>query len=349
MLARDVTNESARRQRQAAEPPPAEVAPRPADSKGSAAFIAKRPLPVREAKPCETRREILSLPGISGHRTEARAISSGVLASFLEEIMKKVLTALVGTGIFLVSGIAAAQYNQGWSGSYQPTAPPVRSSGLDNLGEEAQITFGVDRVMGLAFDRAKVDQDVSGTTVTTTNKTTTIGLFGMTGAQSTGLVPRLALDYFVMESISVGGSLIYISQTGTQDTEGGGLNGSTDLPTITTFELAPRVGYCMAFDETFSFWPRAGITYFSQKAETTITDPATGTSSTSTDTNSGLDLTLEGMVGISPFSNFAMLVGPYLDLGLSGTSKNEPASGTATENDLKATSYGLAVSILGYY
>jgi len=54
------------------------------------------------------------------------------------------------------------------------------------------------------------------------------------------------------------------------------------------------------------------------------------------------------MLGISPISNFAILVGPYLDLGLSGTAKQEVGS-TSQEADLKATSYGLAVSILGYY
>jgi len=261
--------------------------------------------------------------------------------------MKKVLTALVGTGIFLVSGIAAAQYNQGWSGTYQPTAPPVRSSGLDNLGEEAQITFGVDRVMGLAFDRSKIEINQAGTTATQTSKDTTVALFGMTGSESTGLVPRLALDYFVVESISVGGSFVYVSRSGSTDSEAGGASVSTDNPTITTLEFAPRVGYAMAFDETFSFWPRAGITYFSQKTETP--DPTgTGAGST-TDTASGLDLTIEGMVGISPFSHFAMLVGPYVDFGLSGTYKSEPPSGSAQEADLTATSYGLAVSILGYY
>lgn len=258
--------------------------------------------------------------------------------------MKKVLTALLGTGLFLVSGAAAAQYGggSGWSGTYQPTAPPVRSSGLDNLGEEAQLTFGVDRVMGVAFNRTKVEPEGGGEIIV---KSTNVYLFGnpggsasdaTTGASAPNLfVPRLALDYFVMESLSVGGSFLYASSSGEIDTDAG----SADLADTTTLGFAPRVGYCMAFDETFSIWPRLGITYFSSKTE----------SDAATTTVSGLDLTLEGMVGISPFSNFAMLVGPYVDFGLSGTAENDPDTGPSTEADAKTTSYGLSVSILGYY
>lgn len=253
--------------------------------------------------------------------------------------MKKLLTALVGTGLFLFSGAAAAQYGGGWSGTYQPTAPPARSSSLDNLGEEAQLTFGVDRVMGIAWNKTTVTPD-AGDDIEL--KSTNIYLFGNPGSTGEGanlMVPRLGLDYFVMESISVGGSFIYASSTATSPGAGGG----DDETKTTTIGFMPRVGYCMAFDETFSIWPRAGITYFSSKTEFTPdggdTDEATG---------SGLDLSLEAMVGISPFSNFAMLVGPYLDLGLSGSYETN-ASGTAEELDAKTTSYGLSVSILGYY
>jgi hypothetical protein len=256
--------------------------------------------------------------------------------------MKTAITSLCGLGLLLVSGVAQAQqpYGGGWSGSYQP-APVARSSGLDNIGEEAQITFGVDRVMGIAFDRATISPDQGGDI---TYKATNIALFGNPGGGGQApsmMIPRLSLDYFVAEGISVGGSLLYFTQSTETETDAG----SADGPTTSTFAISPRVGYAMAFDETFSLWPRAGITYFSSKSES---DSATGTG-TDTRTVSGLDLTVEAMVGISPIENFAILVGPYVDLGLSGTAKDEPAGGTSSEADAKLTSYGLAVGILGYY
>lgn len=262
-------------------------------------------------------------------------------ARFPEEIMKTKLTSLCGLGLFLVSGLASAQYGGGYQGSYTPGPPPVRSASLDNIGEESQITFGVDRVMGVSFDRATVTPDKGDDTIV---KNTTVSLFGSYGAQ-TGNFPRLSLDFFVVESVSVGGSLLYATSSG--ETEVGST--SADTGTTTTFAIAPRVGYAMAFDETFSLWPRAGITYFSHATET----PGSGSGATktpgSTTTTSGLALTVEAMVGISPIEHFAILAGPYVDYGLSGTTKMEPDSGSSTEEDTKVTSYGLTVGILGYY
>ncbi|MCC6898813.1 MAG: hypothetical protein IT377_07545, partial [Polyangiaceae bacterium] len=150
-------------------------------------------------------------------------------------------------------------------------------------------------------------------------------------------------DFFVVESVSIGGSLMYFTSSSEVETDAC----SSYCPHTITFVISPRVGYAMAFDETFSLWPRAGITYLSSKTETTTTG-ATG-SSTSTSTFSGMALTVEAMVGISPIENFAILAGPYVDYGLSGTVKDEPASGSSTETDAKVTSYGLTVGILGYY
>ena len=256
--------------------------------------------------------------------------------------MKTKLTSLCGLGLFLVSGLASAQYGGGYQGSYTPAPPAARSSGLDNIGEEAQITFGVDRVMGVSMDQATISPDQGGDIKL---KATNVALFGNPGGGGgmapSLMIPRLSLDYFVVESISVGGSLLYVSPTTETETDAG----KADGPTTTTFAIAPRVGYAMAFDETFSIWPRAGITYFSSKTET----DAGGGAGTTTETFSGMAVNIEAMVGISPIENFAILVGPYLDLGVSGTAKNEPPSGPSQEADAKLTSYGLAVGSLGSY
>jgi hypothetical protein len=244
--------------------------------------------------------------------------------------MKKLSALLLGTGLLLGSGAALAQQ---WSGTYQPAMPPARSSNLDNLGEEMQFVFGVDRVMGFSWDRLNIEPEGGGETIT---KTTNVSLFGSASGATTN-VPRLGLDFFVTEGVSVGGSFIYLSRSSELETDAD----TTDLGTETAWAIHPRVGYAFALDETFSVWPRLGITYFSFSSE----DPEND----STTTVSGLDLTGEIMFGISPMSHFAILIGPYLDLGLSGTAEVEPASGSSTESDARLTSFGLAVSIVGYY
>lgn len=253
--------------------------------------------------------------------------------------MKKACALLIGTSLSLIGSAAMAQAQ--WQGSYTPQAP-VRSSGVDNLGEEMQFVFGVDRVMGISWDRLSADIDQGGTTTTVTEKTTNIALFGSAAGATTTNVPRLALDFFVTEGISVGGSLIYISRSESLESDPDPGNLSGDTRSTSLFAIHPRIGYAYPFDETFSIWPRLGLTYFNHTEEVTDTTETT---------TSGWDLTGEIMLGISPMSHFAILIGPYLDLGLSGTQEETDLTpgGATTEVDGTLTSYGLAVSIVGYY
>lgn len=247
--------------------------------------------------------------------------------------MKTALSMLVLGATLATSGSALAQAQGQWGGTYQPTMPR-RSSSIDNLGEEMQFVFGVDGVMGLDIVRDKTEISAGGQTVTSTEKTTAFNLFG---GGASGL-PRLALDYFVTEGVSVGGSFIFMTQSGEVENDPGT---NQDLGSIQTLLVHPRVGYAMPFDETFSIWPRAGIFYLSQTIKPDQGDDIS---------SSAFDITLEALLGISPFSHFAILVGPYLDIGVSGSRDVPSTTGTGTESaDRTLTMYGLTTSIVGYY
>jgi hypothetical protein len=268
--------------------------------------------------------------------------------------MRKAITALFGSSILLTSGAAFAQYAAGgqtggqYGGTYQPSYQ--RPSTTDNVGgSDAQIVFGVERVTGVFAHSQKDETDA----VTTTDTTTEIALFG-NAASNVHALPRLALDYFVIEGFSLGGSLVFYRRSGESETEAAGATVTSDTPTITSFMIQPRVGYSFVLDETFAIWPRGGITYGNTKIEDTVPPipPATGSSEAST-TFSTLALTLDVAVVISPIENFAIMIGPFLDLGVSGTKTAEltPASGASTsiENDNKITTFGVAMGIAGYY
>jgi len=248
--------------------------------------------------------------------------------------MKNTLTALVGTGILLTSSAALAQQQggYGWQGSYSGGPPPVSASS-DNIGEEAQIVFGVDRVMGIAYDRNKLAEDPERTT-----KSTTIALFG-SGSGGSSLMPRLALDYFVVEQFSVGGSFVYWHQSSSVDVGGS----SGDGPSTDDIVIHPRVGFAYAFDETFGIWPRAGITWFSHKTTQQVTSG--GSTNDVENKTTGFNITGEVPIVISPFEQFAILIGPYIEIPLSGTN-----SATGQDDaDSKTLSLGLTTSIVGYY
>ena len=70
--------------------------------------------------------------------------------------------------------------------------------------------------------------------------------------------PRIAFDWFAMDSLSLGGALGYSSEA---DSESGGASQRQLL-------VAPRVGYALMFSELIGVWPRVGVTYQQQ----TITD-----------------------------------------------------------------------------
>jgi hypothetical protein len=272
--------------------------------------------------------------------------------------MKKAITLTLGTGLFLFAGSALAQYGQPppqqqggqWGGSYGTSnmPAPTRSSSWSNIGDEGQLTISVDRIMGVAFNKFTLDQPTVGptgntTTTEVTNKSTTIALFGQSGGGGLGGTtnfPRLSLDYFPIEGLSLGGSLLYIHTTSETETDAG----SADGPSSTTFGIAPRVGYAMAFDETFAFWPRAGITYFSNKSETTGATAATDSETTV----SGVLLNVEALLEISPFENFALGIGPYIDVPLSGTIE-QCTGGNCNETDGKLMGYGLMTSVQAYF
>jgi hypothetical protein len=129
---------------------------------------------------------------------------------------------------------------------------------------------------------------------------------------------------------------------------------SDDLEPVHFLLLHPRLGYSFILDETFAIWPRAGITW-TQTSTTQSNDTIDINGNPVTYevdlTETTLDLTLEANLVISPMEHFAFLVGPFLDLGLSGEEKRETTEPGVPdqEADRKLTAYGLQVGVAGYF
>jgi hypothetical protein len=227
--------------------------------------------------------------------------------------MRKAISLIAGLGVFSLASAAFAQgygYSAGYSANYRMGMPPASGGQIDNIGNAGQLVFGAERLTGISFNRFGYNGG--------TGTSTSIGLLGPFSGENSVGSPRVGLDYFVIDSVSIGAGLWYAHDSGVSVAGGSG-SGSH------TFLFAPRVGYAYAFDDTFSVWPRAGITYVSQ----------TG--------GHYLDLTLEGLFGISPVSHLVILGGPFADLGLSG-SQNAGAG----SQDAKQTGFGLTFGLAGY-
>jgi len=226
---------------------------------------------------------------------------------------------------------------------------------IENIGNAGQIVFGAERVTGVFHDELTIQDEqtdpTTGATITVESKTksTTIGVFGLSSTpllflNSAASMPRLALDFFPTDGISVGGSFVFLTRSGVTEQE----NDPTDddQPTISTLLVNPRVGYAYAFDETFGIWPRLGFIY-----ERNWASQDSGTAEVTTSLQL-MSISLDVPFFISPMKHFAILIGPYLEFGVAGNTHTErdPAGPTTTpDNDAKVISFGLWSGVAGYF
>jgi hypothetical protein len=136
-----------------------------------------------------------------------------------------------------------------------------------------------------------------------------------------------AVDYFVIQNLSIGGYVLY--QHETLSPGGGGPSTNVD-----TFGLGPRIGYNVAIGDSFSIWPKAFIGFTSANQ--------------STGNQSGGDQAWE--IGVSvpflfhPAPHFFLGIGPILATQLS----NNVSSGNASRSAGQITTYGLAFTLGGW-
>ncbi|MBI5532315.1 MAG: hypothetical protein HY898_06355 [Deltaproteobacteria bacterium] len=231
-----------------------------------------------------------------------------------------------------------------------------QASAEDKFGVAGGMVISADRMFGIHMNSVtRTEKDAAtGVEGETKGSTTSIALLwnsqGSGDTLNVSQIPRLSFDYFVIDGLSVGGSLGYASLSGKYKQTKPQESPETDLPSTSAFAFAPRVGYAIMFTDMIGIWPRGGITYWSSKTESkSQTTPVV----TTTDKTSGLDLNIEGMLVIVPAPHFAFTLGPVIDFGLTGSSETErsPDPNPAPKNDitLKHTNFGLAFGLLGYF
>lgn len=170
------------------------------------------------------------------------------------------------------------------------SAVGLASAEEGGFGADGNFVFSAERLFGFSNDKFSYDNPIGDTTVKGFG-------FGWTGGNSTPYnTPRLALDYFINDNLSIGGAFGYASIEVDNDDNDNGVDASG-------FILAPRVGYMIGISDVFGFWPRGGLTYY------TFNDPDFDQ----------FGLTLEGLFSIAPRPGFGFITGVVLDLGFSGS------------------------------
>jgi hypothetical protein len=223
------------------------------------------------------------------------------------------------------------------------------------FGSSGQLVLSGERLFGVAASTATSEQ--MGTEVDVS--TTTIDI-GVRQSQSPWSSPRIALDGFVTDGLSLGGGLGFSTFSLSTGATMNGTSADIDLASGWTFVVAPRVGYAYMFDGTVGIWPRAGLSLFfgSATLETNVLDgqdldgdgmPDVMVSAPEVSLH-GIALTAELPLVITPAEHFAILIAPTLDFGVSGgASTDEAGAGTSTEQDITITDLGVQIGLAGWF
>src|SRR5262249_5148680 len=183
----------------------------------------------------------------------------------------------------------------------------------DGFGKTGQIMISAERLFGLTFPSVVVEDGETGNK--TTSSRTNIALLGAPVTPLSSLavihspydIPRAAIDFNVAMGFTVGGAIGFTSSSGKIKREPamGGMSVENDDATITMFTISPRVGYVVPIIPMIAFWPRAGVTFYTNSAERTSTGNMPVTTKQKLN---GFAVDIEPMFVFMPASHFGITV-----------------------------------------
>jgi hypothetical protein len=183
----------------------------------------------------------------------------------------------------------------------------AHSAHAGGLGEGPSIALSGERLT--TFSHTSIHGDVD-------EDHSSVSLFARHAEEMPFQLPRLAVDGFLMPSLTLGGSLSFGSY-------------SLDPGDVDVFTLQPRVGYVVPLGSIADFWLKGGLSYYSMDYGATD--------------ESGLGLSGAFDFVINLTRSFGISVGPSIDFGLIGE-RSTPAG----DDDVKYTTLALNVGLVGW-
>jgi len=198
----------------------------------------------------------------------------------------------------------------------------------DPLGKQGQFAIGAERLFGYVHSSVSYDDNLE---TTETNNRFSLLSNSVRGFGNVYNTPRLTVDYFVIDRLSVGLGLGYATVSGSTEAGAGGTRVERDTGSRSAFLFSARAGYAFMFTDIIGFWPRAGLTYVTNG----FTDPDDNTAR-----ESDWALSFEGQLVVTPLPHVMLLIGPTVDVGIAGSRSAEFAN-TETSVDRSSTEIGV--------
>ena len=212
-------------------------------------------------------------------------------------------------------------------------SPGVRAE--ERMNQQGRLTVAAERLFGVAYDTSTVEQ---GNAKVTSSQTSVSFLSKPIASPATA--PRIGIDYFVIDGLSIGMGLGYSTISVNSDVEGA--TNPTPAGGIHALVLAPRVGYAYMFNEHVGLWPRAGMTYSWLSVDSDAANSATVS-------EDSLAISAEVPLVITPVSHVAFLLAPTFDYGVAGGLKTKAANGVETTIDANPLDVGLHAGLAVWF
>jgi hypothetical protein len=176
-------------------------------------------------------------------------------------------------------------------------------------------SVGIERVFG--FSSVTVKTEVANQTISNTSSQVSL-LDHTLGLQIGYPSARVALDYLFPSGLSLGGAIGYQSLDADDE---------EDDDSVSSWLLAPRIGYFASVTGSFGVWPRGGLSYVSVDTGGDDDDSLTA-------------LTVEVPLVLNVAGNVCFVAMPYVDLGIAGGNDLR---------DRKATELGLQFGMSAFF
>ena len=168
------------------------------------------------------------------------------------------------------------------------------SAAAQPIGKAKDLAIGAERLFG--FYLGEQDRELrNGVDVETD-----ISTFSLLWNWNPSFLnqPRFAIDYFVIDGLSVGGSFgVFVAKEEDAD--------------VTGFLFSGRAGYLLNISDAVGFWPRGGLVYYNLNRDAGL--------------GGDMDqfaLSLEAMFTLAPRDGWAFVLGPTVDFGFTGENEN---------------------------
>jgi hypothetical protein len=232
------------------------------------------------------------------------------------------------------------------------------SAEMNGMADKGHFFVSADRVFGITWTQLSSEVTRNNTTETDKASATTVGLLWNSGTGSgkvavAYLIPRVGIDFTVIDGLTVGGNIGYTHSSGSYEstTKNGSVSTtvSGDTGTSSGFLFAPRVGYILPLGAPIGLWLRGGLTYYNHTNE----DAPDNNGNKDSNTWSGLGLNLDPQFVVTPVEHLFFTAGLAVDIPLTGSyeTKNYNGAGTAvttTYDHYKFTNIGLTFGVGGY-